>query len=440
MGEAGGTEGAAAMAARVRAGEARAADLVETARAAIAATDAELHGRIEWVADAPARARAIDARPATGVLAGVPVTVKDWIDVAGTPSWGGSVRDAPRTPDRDAPVVARLRAAGAVVVAKTRAGCDGDAHPPPRNPFAPDHTAGSSSGGEAALIGAGAVPLGVGSDSGGSLRWPAHCCGIAALRPTPGRVPLTGHDPPVIALSDPRTVIGPLAARVDDLALALTVLAGPHGSDASALPVPLDPGAGLDRGAAGARVACFEGFDRARPDAPTRAALRAAADALADAGAVVLAARPPRIEAAMAITRAYWARPESMDAERWRPWGPSTLDADAVERSLFEWDRLRRGFSAFLADHDLMLCPVAATAAPARDTVTAEDFAFTVPFSLTACPVAIVRAGTSPDGLPIGVQIAAAPFAEGAALAAARIVETALGPWPPPAGGGIGHS
>ncbi|MFB4275838.1 amidase family protein [Nonomuraea sp. MTCD27] len=179
------------------------------------------------------------------LLEGVPITVKDWIDVAGWPVTGatGTSRGIPgRRPAADATAVARLREAGAIVVAISAAMADNAVYGPTRNPLDPSRAPGGSSSGTAALVAAGAVPLGLGSDSGGSVRLPAAWCGIAGLKPTFGRVPLTGHFPRCGALEDGRTAIGPLATCVRDLALALAVIAGPDGLDAGVAPVPLgDP-------------------------------------------------------------------------------------------------------------------------------------------------------------------------------------------------------
>ena len=208
---------------------------LELLRRAHAVTDAVVAFEdARALADAAALDRAFAARGPVGPLHGLPVTVKDWIDVEGFPC-AGETTDRDRRPDADATVVRRLRAAGAVVVAKTRV-WGRVAHP--RDPA---RTVGGSSSGEAALVAAGASVLGIGSDSGGSIRLPAAWAGVCGLRPTAGRVPTTGHFPRVGPRSDGRTQIGPLAASVDGLELALSVMAGPDGRDAGVAPVPLPP-------------------------------------------------------------------------------------------------------------------------------------------------------------------------------------------------------
>lgn len=162
---------------------------------------------------------------------GVPFTVKDWIDAAGLPCPGGRVAHRSRVPNRDATVVARLRAAGGILLGKTSVGPDNELYGRTNHPDDPLFSPAGSSSGEAAIIAAGGSPLGLGSDSGGSIRQPAHCCGVAGLKPTTGRVPLTGHFPFICAATDPRTVIGPLARHVEDLAFVLRLIAGPDGED-----------------------------------------------------------------------------------------------------------------------------------------------------------------------------------------------------------------
>ena len=417
------------LAASIRRREVAVREVAESHLERIRAVDPDIRAVVRCsptlLAEAEQADRALAAGAAPGALHGVPFTVKDWIETEGLACDGGYPARKGYVPNADATVVRRLRRAGAILLGKTRAGSDPALHPVPRHPLDPKRTAGSSSGGEAAIIAARGSPLGIGSDSGGSLRWPAHCCGVATLKPSAGLVPLTGHYPPIITLTDPRTVIGPLARSVADLAAVLPVIAGPDGTDASAVPVPPRDFAAVAVG--DLRLAWFTGFDGARADASVCAAVEAAVAALRSRVASVREAVPPRIEEALDITRAYWARPESMSLEAWEPWGRSTLSADDVEASLFRWDRLRRAFLRFMGDVDVIVCPAAAEVAPARHAPRAEDYAFTVPFSLTGNPVVVIPAGSGEAGLPIGVQIVAAPYRDHVALAAARALEEALG-------------
>jgi amidase len=179
-------------------------------------------------------------------------------------------------------------------------------------------------------------------------------------------------------------------------------------------------------------IAYFDAFERAAPTTDIATTVANAVAALANAGARVRAATPPRIDEALPITRAYWARPESISWKTWQPWGTSRLSADDVERSLFEWDRLRRAFLGFMADVDVIVCPSGADAAPRLGEFAEADFIYTLPFSLTGYPVVVVRAGTNAAGLPLGVQVVARPWCDHVALAAARVIERALGGWQRP--------
>ena len=394
-----------------------------------------IHAVVQMDADqARADARAADEAIArgddVGPLYGVPFTVKDWIETEGMVCAAGFAERADYVPKRDATVVARMRAAGAIVLGKTNVNDGRPLYERPRNPYDLDRTPGASSSGEAAIIAAGGSPLGLGSDSGGSLRWPAHCCGIATLKPTSGLVPNTGHFPRIGALSDPRTAIGPLARSVDDLALTLRVIAGPDFCDPGAVPVPLGD---IDRvELRGLRVATYVDAPGAKPSSTVVDATRAAASALEGAGAIVEEATPPRLDEALAITHAYWARPESTSLSEWRPPTASTLTADDVERSLFEWDRLRRDVLQFMQRFDVIVCPVAADIAPELRDPRDVDFIYTLPYSLTGYPVAVVRAGTSGAGMPVGVQVVARSWCDQVALAAARCIERACGGWVAP--------
>jgi amidase len=366
-----------------------------------------------------------------GPLHGVPFTVKDWIETAGVVCAAGSEERRDFVPRRDATVVARMRAAGGIMLAKTIDGNDNPVYGRPSNPYDPSRTPGGSSSGEAAMIAAGASPVGLGSDSGGSIRYPAHCCGIAGLKPSNGRVPLTGHFPRIGALSDPRTQIGPMARYVEDLALVLPVISGPDWRDPSVVPAPL--GDWRDLEIRGLRIATFTEFAGATATPETVSAVGAAGQALAGAGAVVEEHLPPRIEEALEITRAYWRRPESHSWNEWETTREHVLTPDEIERSIFQWDRLRRAFLGFMRLYDGIICPASPGPAPPNGPAREIDFIYTLPHSLTGWPCLVVRAGTSPEGLPIGVQVVAGPWRDDVALAIARVIEGALGGWVPPA-------
>lgn len=427
---------ATTQAAAVRDGRIGAEELLDAHLDRLRDVDALLHALVHLdEAGARSAARAADAARAAGrplgPLHGVPVTVKDWIDVAGMPCSGGEVARLGRIAPRDATAVARLRAAGAVVLGKSAVGERSEAFGPTFNPHALDRTPTGSSSGEAALVAAGASALGLGSDSGGSLRQPAHACGCVTLRPTSGRVPLSGHVPVIVPLLDPRTVIGPIARRVEDLGLALDLLEGPDGDDASVVPMPRqDPG---EVAAHGLRIAWWVDQADTDPTPETRATVERAALWLAQAGATVVHDRPDGLERVYPLTRRYWSLPESEELDRWVPTARTGLSGDDVQRFRFEWDAFRRDLARFMAGYDAVVAPVAERPA-VRHGEEAGSIAPSLTFSLTGQPVAVVPCGRDPDGLPIGVQVAARLGRDGVALALAAVLEAAGGGWwPPPA-------
>lgn len=378
-------------------------------------------------------ARAADAALAhgqqMGVLHGVPFTVKDWIDAAGLLCTGGDISFRTRVPTEDATVVARMRQAGAILLGKTNVMVGNPVYGRVNNPYDLAYSTTGSSSGEAAVIAAGGSPLGLGSDSGGSIRQPAHACGIAGLKPTTGRIPLTGHFPFISAINDPRTSIGPMARFVEDLALVLPILSGMDWKDASVIPMPLADWRAVD--VRTLRVAYYTHHAGAEPTPETAETCRQTARVLAGMGARVEEALPPRIEEASDITRQYWQRPESASADEWVTSDEAQLSSLEVEQHLFRWDRFRRALIGFMAQYDVILTPVAERPATMHGT-DGGWIPYTLPFSLTGWPCAVVRAGSSPDGLPIGVQIVAGPWRDDVALAVAQVIERSLGGWQPP--------
>jgi amidase len=427
---------AVAMAAAVARGEVGAEELLTAQLARLASVDAVVHAIVHLDEPGARRAaRAADAARAAGRplgrLHGVPITVKDWIDVAGLPCSGGEAAHVGRIARDDATAVARLRAEGAVVMGKTNPGARTSAYGATFNPHDPTRTPTGSSSGEAALVAAGGSALGLGSDSGGSLRQPAHACGCVTLRPTGGRVPLTGHFPVITPMLDPRTVIGPLARRVEDLALALAILEGPDHVDPSVVPMPWRDPAEVDLG--GLRVAWWDAQPDCDPTPATRRTVAAAAGWLAAAGATVVADRPEGLEEVDPLTRRYWSLPESDDADAWVPGGSTDLDGEAVQRFRFAWDVFRRRMARFMGGHDAVLTPAAAMPAVAHGE-PAGSIAPMLTFSLTGQPAAVVPCGRDEAGMPIGVQVAARVGRDEVALAVAAALEAAGGGWWRPRG------
>jgi amidase len=420
----------------------------------IAAVNPKLNAVVQVRAEAAlAEAREADRLPssARGLLHGVPVTIKDSLDTAGIVTTGGTQGRAAYVPREDATVVKRLRAAGAIVMGKTNTpdltlGYETNnlVYGRTNNPFDPERTSGGSSGGAAAIVAAGGSPLDVGSDTGGSIRLPAHFCGVAGLKPTAGRVPRTGHIIDYEGAGQFLTHIGPLARHVDDLAFALWILAGPDGRDPHVPPVLLrDPAAvSVD----GLRVAFFTRLPPLEPTGETAAVVERAVAALEGAGARV---RPwgdvpdseKLYEKYMAVLYGDGGAAVSRILERW-----GTVDSPLRERlrrspalpssettALFEWlDRWSSRMLGLFADHDAIVCPVNAGPAPRHGTFDRASAAYTQVFNVTGWPSTAVRAGTSKEGLPIGVQVVAHPWREDVSLALAGHLEKTLGPFPGP--------
>jgi amidase len=361
-----------------------------------------------------------------GPLHGVPFTAKDNFETAGIITAIGVQERASTMPDTDATAVARLKAAGAILLGKTNcppwgggSDTENEVYGRTNNPYDLERSVSGSSGGEAAIIAARGSPLGIGTDSGGSIRDPAHFCGLAALRPTAGLIPVTGvidDEGRFGQMSDPRTQVGPIARSVADIALAVSVLAGPDGIDAGCLPVLFGDPSAVD--VRGLRIAFHSDNGVVAPDGDAVATVRAAADALAEAGAVV-------------EERSHPTGGHDLTWEIWRSYD-GDLSSLEVYRVLRQWDAYRTDMLRWLSDWDAILCPVYPTAAHRHGEAVRNGVSYTTPYSLTGWPCAVVRCGTSSEGLPIDVQVVAGPWRDDLALALAGVLESALGGYRPP--------
>ena len=445
-------------------------ELVEAHLRRIDQINPSLNAIVTVAPDILDRARAAEADlisgKEVGPLHGLPLTVKDTIDTQGLRTTSGSNLRANDVPDHDAPVVTRLKAAGAIILGKTNTPemaiayeTDNPVFGRTNNPYAPDRTPGGSSGGEAAAIAAGLSAAGIGSDLSGSIRVPAHFCGIVGLKPTAGRVPMAGHTPRADGLLSLGACIGPMARTVADLNLLFKVIAEPTSFENGHSTLQQDVG-----GLRGVRVAWYSHDGAVPVTDETRAAIIAAANALSHAGLEVNEERPPGISQGGRLWVELFSRAASEQLRqsyrgREDEAGPlvSTLlnnsespndlegkisQAENAAAAVLERERLREELLRWMKTTPLILAPVGSTPAFEHGTrrvmVKGESinvfraFSYSQSFNVFGLPSVVVPAGRSKEGLPIGVQIIGRPFEERVALAGAAIIEEALGGWQRP--------
>ncbi len=433
---------AGALAAAIRAKQVSSVEVVGAYLARIEQVNPRLNAIVQLTAEAARReAEAADAALARGAargpLHGVPFTVKDTLETAGVICTGGTLGRAKHVPERDATVVARLRAAGGIVLGKTNSPeiaaaweTDNLVYGRTNNPYDLARTPGGSSGGESAIVAAGGSPLGVGTDAGGSIRVPAHFCGLAGIKPTSGRIPRTGQFPPPLGARAAIAHVSLIARAVDDLTLALPLAAGPDFRDFSIVAMPV--GAPAEVALRGLKLAFFADDGVTTPTAETQNAVRNAARSLATRGVVVEERRPPGAETTFTTYHDIFRA----DGGAGTLGGPTMGSAAEVVAAFTRWDVYRNTMLRFMADWDALVSPVAPWPAPTHGATFEPDalrgFAYTMMHNLTGWPTVAVRVGTSPEGLPIGIQIAARPWREDVALALARQLESDFGGWRPP--------
>jgi len=409
--------------------------------------------------EARAAARAADARVASGEplppLHGVPFTVKANIDIAGQPTTWGVVPLAHAVVPADAPVVERMRAAGAIPIGRTnlpdmalRVHTDSSLHGLTRNPWNAKRTCAGSSGGEAVALATGMSALGLGNDIGGSLRNPASACGIASIRPSFGRVPDAGFVPVQDRLLAVQLMNaqGPMARRISDVRAALAVLSGAHPRDAWSIDAPAVRPVRNAKGRV--RVAVVAEPPGGRTDPAVAAVVRRAAAALEGAGYEIVEATPPRYEDAVAA----WARfligdfglvmPQLLplmgdDAKRFLGVAnqavPGFDGPNALSELMVQRDGIARAWAQFFAETPLVLSPTWTqlpfevgfdVASPEGTGATIEMMRPVLPANLLGLPSACVPAGRdTATGLPIGVLLTGARFSDELCLDAAEVVE-----------------
>ena len=391
----------------------------------------------------------------TGILHGLPMTVKDSHDTQGLVSTGGTKGRETFVPESDATVVSRMRSEGAIVLGKTNTPeltlafeTDNLIYGRTNNPYDLDRTPGGSSGGAGAIIASGGSPVDLGTDTGGSVRVPSGFCGISGLKPTSGRVPRTGH---IISHSlgaiDSLTTVGPMARFVEDLAMVYPIISGPDWIDPAIVPMALGNPADVD--IKQLRVAYFTDIGNIASPDQIVAVIKSAATALKDRGAYVQADIPSAITRSPGTSlltadggagvRRLLEKAGTSETHSWvRRFvqGTESLPVEEYTELLEQIDRFRSEMLGFMQKYDAILCPVRPfPALPHGESMKAEyreSHSFTSAFNLTGWPGTVVRAGTSSEGLPIGVQLIARPWREDVALALASVVEESLGGWKPP--------
>jgi Asp-tRNA(Asn)/Glu-tRNA(Gln) amidotransferase A subunit family amidase len=441
----------------IRTREASSVEIVQAYLERIERINPQLNAIVTIAPDAMDKAREAEAAvvrgDALGPLHGVPVTIKDTIETAGLRTTSGCALRSDFVPARDAPAVARVKAAGAIILGKTNTAemamdytTDNPVFGRANNPHDPLLTTGGSSGGEAAAIATCMSPGGIGSDLAGSIRIPAHFCGIAGLKPTVGRVPGGGQFPPSTGPYSLGAAIGPMARSVSDLYLLFNVLAGIENTSENTV----EHYYALMKGR---RVSWYVDDGVSPVTEETRQAVEAAARALAGAGLVIEETRPPGVErghdlwlklfsrASVVQLRNVYSGHEEKAGEFVR-WRLSTADKDSPPTlddyisSWLERDRLRMELIEWMSRTPLILAPVGATPALPHDTLkvkvadqtlsTFRAFSYAQTFNVFDLPAVVIPVGRSVEGLPIGVQIIGRPFDEETALVAAALIEEAL--------------
>jgi amidase len=407
---------------------------------------------------------AVGKNETLGPLHGVPLSIKSAIEVAGLRCESGSRLRSGSVPAQDAPLVSRLRQAGAIILGVTNATellmaweTDNLLYGRTNSPWDLERTPGGSSGGEAAAIAAGMSAAGVGSDGGGSIRVPAHFSGICGLKPTPGRIPATGHFPVSAGPFALIGVVGPMARTVADLKVLFEVMQGPDDGDPSAAPVPVrwPQEDDLKR----MRIGYFEDDGHTPVTAETRVAIRTAADHLRRAGFHVEPFRPEGLE----LARQLWWKifgtaggmllgpmmkgreseisPLLKQFSSWVAAEPSHTGESLLD-TWVQRDLVRMQVFAQMREYPVLLCPVAAIPAfrhgerswqvEGKTVKYLDAWSYTEWFNLLGTPAAVVPVGKSPEGLPIGVQIVARPWEEEIVLSVAAALEEQRGDWQPP--------
>jgi amidase len=410
------------------------------------------------------RARDLEKSSGRGPLWGLPVTVKSSISVAGMRCEIGSVLNRGEVPAHDAVVVARLKAAGANILGTTNAPeflmayvTENDLHGRTNNPWDLRRTPGGSSGGESAAIAACMSAGGLGSDSGGSVRVPAHFTSICTLKPTPGRIPIEGHIPGCVGPFVTLGAIGPMARTIEDVALLFDILSGQDTNDYFSPPLPLRKYS--DDEFRRIPIGYFEDDGIAPVTPETRQAICIAAEALCKQGFNVKPFRPKALEQARKLWWTFFVQCGAMFDEplikgREEHISPVLreflgiagaevpLTAESLLMAWAEADVIRRKLLAQMQEFPILLCPVCSVPAfkhgersweiDGQQVGYLDAMRYTQWFNLLGAPAAVVPVGRSAEGMPIGVQVAGRPWEDEMVLAIAGVLDGEFGYTPPP--------
>ena len=448
-----------AIAEAVREKRITAVELAEHTLARIDAVNADLNAVVSTNPEltlkyaAQADAEIADGK-SVGPLHGVPMTIKDSLDTFDfVTTWGTQGRAAFR-PGRDAAVVARLRRAGAILVGKTNTPeftlafqTDNNLFGPTNNPYDLTRTPGGSSGGAAALIASRAIPFDIGTDTGGSIRLPAHFCGIAGLKPTSGRVPCSGNALPSEGLWAPLSQPGPMTRFAQDLSLLLDIIEGPDLFDPNVRIAPKLQAKDIDPKSL--RIGFHLSNGLSAPTLAIQAALQRVVDKLANQGMDVQEHRPDGIEMTPLIFSRLLAADDHETVlgllEQSNTETPSLAIASNLSQPkpgfsaaelcniLAIWDGFKSAMLKSFATLDVLMCPVNARTAIAHGQAEdLLDYSYTMTYNLTGWPSVVIPCGLDEAGLPIGVQLIAAPFREAQCLALAEFIQSELAFFPLP--------
>jgi len=452
----------------IRAKEISSEEVVEAYLDRIEKVNPKLNAVVQLTANA-ARAQAREADTALargqikGPLHGVPITVKDNMETAGVICTAGTKGHASFVPKQDGTVVARMRAAGAIILGKTNLPelalafeTDNLVYGRTNNPYDQSRTPGGSSGGEAAIIAAGGSPLGLGNDYGGSVRLPSHFCGIAGLKPTAGRVPRTDLSMFSYSPRDMLLHVGPMARFVEDLILTLPIIVGVDWRDPSVVPMPLGDPKKVDFKSL--RAAYYTSNGIVPPTPETARVVEKTVEALSDEGMAVEEDSPKGINETLNVMNEILASSldggsglkklfQMIGTTEIHPWiqGTMKLCHDIAASThhfaglMLRWGGFCSSMLSFIEKYDVIICPVCAVPAlphgasydPEKVPIWAP-FSYTMTYNITGWPAAVVRAGISPEGLPIGVQVVARPWRDDVALAVAQHIESITGGWQRP--------